>query len=192
MSIRITFLRHGKADTTLPDHRLHPLSEEGAEQARQRRKMLGNPKYDLVLHSALCRTTKTAMIVAGLEEGDETFVIKSLFREDSDPRIAAINKVFDELGHAPLEKYKERIKEELESLAVEMKADVWNWIVGAFCCGDQIRNVLIVGHGVFLPALCHAFTGRVSPYADDILGECEGYELEATDMRRVDLVRSLK
>ena len=192
MSLHITLLRHGKADKTLPDHRLHPLSEVGIAQAVNRRTKLDEPKYDLVLHSHLLRARQTALTVAGLDEGNETLEIKSLFPEDSDPRMAAVNELFDKLGYAPLSAYEAQARGSLDSIALEMKSDVWNAIARAFFRHDRIQNVLLVGHAVLLPALCQALTGQAAPFAADLLGECEGYELWATDLNTAGFVRSLK
>ncbi len=169
MSLHITFLRHGEADKSLPNHRLHPLSAKGREQAKERRAQLGNPQFDLVIHSPLLRTKQTACLVAGLEEDAQTIVVSDLFPQEEDPRTVVLNQAFEKLGHASLHRYYEEAGREMQSLGNDAAREIREAINQS-----NASNVLVVGHGMLLQVLCIAFTGKDNPFMDQVLNECQG------------------
>lgn len=174
---RITFLRHGQADKTLPDHRLHPLSDEGKRQAAERRVSLDNPVFDLVIHSPLIRTWETAQIVAGVSDRSKTLEFPILFPDDGDDCVKIMNQAFLKLGHASLRDY--YTLEEIPGVEQAIK----DWALAAkeelvpVIRHLDAYNMLIVGHGILLQALCRDFVGN--EYAklllDCVVGECEGF-----------------
>lgn len=178
MSLRITLLRHGKADKTLPNHRLHCLSKEGRCQATDRRAKLGNPMFDLVLHSQLLRTRETAQLVAGLDESALTTAIPDLFYEDEDPRGQVLERTFKKLGHTTLHEYYKEAREEMQSFAEAGRKAIIEEI-----SRSNATNVLVIGHGMLLQSLCVAFVGEDEPFMSRVLGECEGYCLTLEDGR---------
>lgn len=177
MSLRITLLRHGKADKTLPDHRLHCLSAEGRLQATDRRAKLGNPVFDLVMYSELLRTQETARLVAGVNaKAARKIEVPELFYKDEDPRAQVLEQAFEKLGHATLQQYYELAREEMRGLAAEAHRALTKEIG----CNNA-TNVLVIGHGVLLQAICIAFVGEDEPFISRVLGECEGYILTMED-----------
>ena len=178
MSLQITLLRHGRPDKSLPNHRLHTLSEEGRRQALERRAKLGNPEFDLVLHSELIRTRETASIIAGLDKSPATDVvcIPELFYKDEDSLGQVVERMFAKLGHTTLQKYYEEAREEMRSLA-----ETADRAIGTEIIRFNAHNVLVVGHGMLLQSACIARTGQDEPFMSRILGECEGYRLTLQD-----------
>lgn len=176
MRLKITMLRHGQADKALSDHRLHPLSAEGRRQATDRRASLVDPRFDLVLHSRLRRTEETARLVAGLDENAETIVVPELFYEEDDPRGKALNAAFEKLGHASLLKYYEVVGNEMRSLAEEARI-----ALAKVMESRKATNVLVIGHGMLLQAICTAITGLERLFMGRVLGECEGCVLIMED-----------
>jgi broad specificity phosphatase PhoE len=178
VSLQITLLRHGRPEKSLPNHRLHCLSEDGHLQAKECRVTLGNPTFDLVVHSELLRTRETARDVAGLDESATTIAIPDLFYLDEDPRGQVLEQVFKKLGHTPLHEYYKDARAELESLAQDAHRAILEEINRS-----NATNILVVGHGMLLQSICIAFTGENEPFMSRVLGECEGYRLTFEDGR---------
>ena len=178
MSLQITLLRHGRPDKSLPNHRLHPLSEEGHRQAQERRANLGNPKFDLVLHSELLRTRETARDVAGLDESAATIAIPEMFYLDEDPRGQVLDKTFKKLGHTTLHEYYKEARAEMQGMAEDARRAIMQEV-----SRSNATNVLTIGHGMLLQSICIAFTGKDEPFMSRVLGECEGYRLTLEDGR---------
>jgi broad specificity phosphatase PhoE len=178
VSLQITLLRHGRPDKSPPNNRLWCLSEDGHRQSQERRIMLGNPKFDLIVHSELLRTRETARDVAGLDESATAIAIPDLYYRDEDPRGQALEQAFVKLGHAPLHEYYKMAQAELESLA----QDAQHAILKEIDRRNAI-NVLVVGHGMLLQSICIAFTRENEPFMSQVLGECEGYRLTFEDGR---------
>jgi phosphohistidine phosphatase SixA len=190
MSYQITFLRHGKADRSVPNDRLRPLSTEGIQQARSRREMLNNPKYDLILHSSRRRTRETAILVAGLGADASTIEIPELFYENDSPDGKAFDLAFAQLGHVPLAEYLKLVKDELASFARRAWMQISMQIEQAVNSKANTR-FLVVGHGILTQATCVVVTGKEEPFADETLGECHGFEI-LVDTLPGRLIRSLR
>lgn len=174
MSLQITLIRHGRPDKSLPNHREHPLSEAGHEQAKARRANLGSPAFDLVLHSGLLRAEETACDVAGLPSGSVTVAVPELFYADTDPRALIVDDLFGQLGHVTLREYYEQGGgQALKSLARDARRAIIDPINQ-----NGASNVLVVGHGILTQGLCISLTGgNEPPFIDRVLGECQGYRL---------------
>ena len=178
MSLQITLLRHGRPDKSLPNHRLQCLSEEGHRQALDRRAKLGNPTFDLVLHSELLRTQETARMVANLDEASATVAIPELFYKDEDPRGQVLEQTFKKLGHTTLHEYYKEARAEMQGMALDAQHVIMEEIQRS-----NAKNILVVGHGMLLQSICIAFTGEDGPFMSRVLGECEGYRLTLEDGR---------
>ena len=185
MSLQITLIRHGKADKSLPNHREHPLSPEGCNQALNLRIKLGHPQFDLVCHSVLRRTKETAVIVS-----NSTFAsmieIPGLFYEEGDPREQAIEFAWERLGHGTLFQYFE-VESEIASLANEAKGAILGKIAET-----GAKNVLVVGHDLITTAICRSILGQDEPFLNFVCNETEGFRLTIDDEGQVTSVEILK
>lgn len=183
MSLRIECIRSAKTDKTLDDHRQHPLCEIGSEQARLRRLALGNPVYDLVIYSGLLRTEQTALIVSGKSDRTEFIAVPELFGDEQDPRIQTVKIAFETgLGHAPLKDYfrDDQLKADLLALAREASTE----LIGLLSNETYYASgrVLVVGHGILLPAIVMDFAKSEHPsLSERALDECEGYCVEVIE-----------
>lgn len=187
MSLRITFLRHGNADKNSADHRLHPLSEVGKKQAMARREALGLPNFDLVINSPLRRTKETAMIVAGLDQSAATIAVPALFPEKDHMYAPAMDKAFEKLGHAPLRDYWAIGAEK----AITFCALEAQGMIALIIDKTHSKNILIVGHGMLIQALCMMFAECNEPFMTRVLKECEGYRLTLADdgsLERIEII----
>lgn len=182
MSIKITLVRHGKADKTSSlNHRLHNLSEVGRAQARERREKLGNPQFDLVLHSILPRAQETARLVAGIDDETDTIEIPGLYMAENDPRELVIDKAFEKLGYASLELYLIEAEIAISSLVMESQAEIERAVRES-----GATDILIVGHAVLLQALGKSLTGMGLmgtglPFNTCSVGECGGFRFTIED-----------
>lgn len=171
----IVFLRHSKA-TPHKDDRKRVLSEEGIALAQERRLKLGNPKFDLVMHSDRFRTEQTARIIAGIGDDVPTVAVPQLMPQETDPWNAAVTAAWGKIGNAPLEKYLREVRLEMYVAAT----------IGAAALDYHLKsqvvypkNILVVGHAIFTPAICDA----MNEYRDrDVfmgnpLMECQGFEM---------------
>lgn len=169
----ITFVRHAKADPAKIDSQ-RMLSEKGREQAAALREKLGAPVFDLVLASSAQRTMSTAAIVAGCEEG-QVFPVDLMYPDPEKPEGKPLDKLFNELGYAPLTTYFTHLG---GYLVRQHGKEVWKLLQGMI--GDA-ENVLVVGHAVLLPAA--AFIGTewresIAYLISELnMGECEGFRL---------------
>ncbi|MBI2097742.1 MAG: phosphoglycerate mutase family protein [Candidatus Vogelbacteria bacterium] len=182
MALVITCLRHAHSEKTggFETHRSWQLSEEGRQCAARRREKLGNPTFDLVLHSPLIRARQTAFIVAGLWDSAENVVaVPELFDAATPEEQAVLDKMFEELGHAPLEKYHEHPNADT---LIEFAGRAWEAVIWKLRQKLPIgggNKILLVGHGVLLPAIVREWL--ISPnefnerMTNRILKECEGF-----------------
>lgn len=183
--ITITSLRHGNA--TLPHgmptdapNSARRLSWKGRMQALARREQLGNPEFDLILVSQEIRTAETAMVVAG--EGTNSapvVMLYELFTPHTGLIHDSLERLYGALVHSPLRAY---YRAENAQDVLNMKnfgEDGWDAIedqIDLFSDDINIRNVLVVGHGMYGVAMVHAKSPRMAEVLMDIpQGECEGF-----------------
>lgn len=171
----ITWLCHSKANPAPLDFD-RDLSEDGINLAVKRRKSLGDPQFDMVIHSNLERTRQTARIVANIPEEAPTIVVPQLRPVDGDSIGDAITRMYNQIGNASLDAYMSRVRNELTVMA-RMAALAIHHHVFYKPSYAKPRNVLVVGHAVMTSAVCYE-TGHhfdVSKLRSSVLGECEGY-----------------
>ena len=173
--ITLTCIRHAEADkSTSPDnHRKRLLSEAGINQAHVLRERLGNPEFDLVCHSILPRTEETARIVAGINDKVRTTTLRGLFYKEWERFAKPMDDFFDKLGNAPLSAY-DKAKAGRYTLSMAQTCVVQLLFVAV---SKRASNILVVGHGVILPAFCRHLCDTDEPFTSRPLGNCEGYQL---------------
>lgn len=171
----IIFLRHSKA-AAHEDDRKRVLSKEGVALAHERRAKLAYPTFDLVMHSDRFRTEQTARIVAGISDDVRTISIPQLMPAETDPWNAAVSAAWGKLGNAPLHQYLEEAGQ-----AMEVSSKIGEAAVRYHLGVQPVipKNVLIVGHAVFTPAICVAMVNAGVPHTilHTPLEECQGFEL---------------
>jgi broad specificity phosphatase PhoE len=174
--ITITLLRHSTADKSLPNHRLHPLSEAGVHKALERQAQLNWHAFDLILTSELIRTKETARLIGHSHGTGPTVTVPELFPAEEDPRGQVVDKVFAELGHTSLAKYYEKAAEEMKSLASDAGIAITKQILE-----HDAWDILIVGHGMLLQAIGIALTTKDEPFMTQVVGECQGFRITLQD-----------
>ncbi len=152
------------------------LSGKGQGQAELRRKILGNPKFDLILSSPAARAVQTALIVSDQPESTVQKMHQLCWTEGSD-FAKAIDAMFRELGYKPLADYR---KHPQGHLLDEQAGETWT-LFQAFPFSG--KSALITGHAVMSNALACQAIGGYDPsewryLSETSFGECEGVTLE--------------
>jgi len=155
-NLRITMIRHAKTDKVKPDanRRIVP---EGESQAKRRRGLMGNPKFDFVIGSPLERTWQTARIIAG-DENIPIVVIPALTINDDDEDVDVLNGVGDRIGYADLRTYWHQSSDAERIALINLGQRAWEAIVSAVIeevgkrhlRADDDFDVLILGHAILL------------------------------------------
>lgn len=175
----ITFLRHSKT-TANENDRKRVLSEEGVSLAQERRGKLGNPTFDLVIHSDRFRTEQTARIIAGISDDVPTITIPQLMPQETDPWNAAVSATWGKLGNTSLHQY---LVEAWEAMVVASTIGEAAVLYHMGVQPTMPNNILIVGHAIFTPAICYFMIDM--GVSETILGtpveECQGFELIIDD-----------
>lgn len=177
--MQLVVLRHAKAEQG-PDDALRPLSALGVEQARKRRRALGDPRFDIIAASSAARTISTAALVS---EVVESSVIKfdALYSDTTSEQGRVLDALFEKLLYAPCSAY---YAQEGGEVVREHGVAAWA-VVRDLLTKTIIRSMLVVGHAVLLPAMAQvACIGKpvlVEQLGELNLGECEGFELTLND-----------
>lgn len=151
------------------------LTEKGNEQARLRRKQLGNLIFDLCLISPAIRCLHTTHIL--LANCVETPIIEvpTLYFSPKAPNGKLMWQIFQEFLYKPLSEYlKSRAGEILLQNGVE-NGNAIKRIIAEH--SPTPRNVLIAGHAVTLQAAGSQFTSNIKVFNFNI-GEAEGFKIE--------------
>ncbi len=184
MSLSVTFLTHGTADNTRAgqDDDRRELSVVGAMKVRDRRRGLGNPKFQMVVHSPALRTEQTARILAGLDENARTIVVPELSLRGQNP--SAWEDIFtaiQALGRIPFRDY---LKSTSTAKALVEFGQRGNYalknVIGAVPDPTDRGNVLVIGHNILVQAICHEMCYNsidLERIQSSLLGDCEGFGL---------------
>lgn len=119
MARKITFVRHGQTDKVKPDSARH-LTDEGKAQAARRREALGNPRFDLGIHSPMDRAHQTLEIIAG--GPIMTKVVPQLLHDSGTNDGKLLDEAAEQLGYAPMKDYFEKTSLETQEAAQA----IWN------------------------------------------------------------------
>jgi broad specificity phosphatase PhoE len=177
--MRISFIRHGKANKPSPDQRDldRVLSEVGQGQAYALRGKLNGAKFDFVLSSPADRAVDTGVIVASVTK-ESIVIVPELYPNPHDGGVGtAIDNLFTmpHLGYCPVVNY---LNEEGGDVVTDWACSVWVSILENEIA-DNHAEVAIFGHAVCLPALGMAACGENQKLVEQIatinLGECEGF-----------------
>ncbi|MEA2715348.1 MAG: hypothetical protein QOG91_376, partial [Candidatus Parcubacteria bacterium] len=90
MSIALILLLPGQTEEKTPDRRKRALSAAGRLQAGYRRRELGSPAFDLVIHSSFAASRETALIISGFGEKAATVEVPELYFKQADPLTRAV------------------------------------------------------------------------------------------------------
>lgn len=156
MGRRITFLRN--ANTLVPAHR--PGTEEiitgiGLIQARDRRKLLGNPEFDLIITSTKPSTHETARIIAGVGVGQKFRPIElpGLLPLPAGPEYEALERLTARFAGDPLSAYYAGPQSDVGHMK-RFGARGWSAIESTILTLNA-RDVLVIGHSVYNVSMAH-------------------------------------
>jgi len=185
---KLKVFRHSKAPSIpgRPDSE-RILSQEGITLAKDRRTSLGSFRPDLVITSPFIRAVDTAIIVTGFP--DETIVRCPELIYDSDSEMGqALDRMYEELGNVPLERYWEHAEAGALASWANMAGTSLRQILSEH--GDP-ENVAVFGHGILSNAMLEAYLYHLRNHEyviqDDFaeligkpLKECEGFDIAIT------------
>jgi broad specificity phosphatase PhoE len=151
LSTRFRFLRHANADPGRIDAE-RPVSQLGKTQIERLRARTLSDNFDLLISSPTRRTRETSQLLLGEKASNmSAVVLTSLQRLDDAHEDQHITTMFEELEHA--------------SLATYFGHPLNRWLrVFGFRAANDIcqlthtlgaKSVLVVSHGVLLPAIIH-------------------------------------
>ena len=173
MARKITFVRHGQTDKVKPDSARH-LTDEGKAQAARRREALGNPRFDLGIHSPMDRAHQTLEIIAG--GPIMTKVVPQLLHDSGTNDGKLLDEAAEQLGYAPMKDYFEKTSLETQEALKRYGTSAWQAILKAVEDTKPDDSILIVGHAVLIPLT--VYTGVDEPFKPAVaqinLGECQG------------------
>lgn len=179
-----TCLRHSKAAPAKVD-RDRVLSAEGVDLARRRRVELGNPVFTHVVHSGYLRAEQTAGILAWKSQA-KVFAVPELWFAGPDID-GPLTEAYGKLGETgTTRQYMEIVGHILRPCARAAAMEVKLATGG----GMPSDNILIVGHGIFLPAVClELFLGAEELILDSAIAPCEGFRVEIGERAKVEIIR---
>lgn len=181
----LTFLRHGKADRAASDFD-RVLGEAGRDQAAECRMRLESPEFDVVFSSPAPRAIATAAIVSGKPES-AIFPINQMYPWPDTDDGAVIDRVFNDLGYAPLSAY----LSEPDGQVVSRYGNLV-WSVLRDTIGNVEGKVLVSGHAVLSPSIgvaaCNGHEGFAAKLREINLGECCGFQIIFDDWKPIGML----
>lgn len=183
MSLEVTFLTHGAPSAPYDDRqsdRTIELSAIGAFKARDRRRALGRPNFQMVLHLPALYAKQTAISVAGLEVDARTIEVPELALHGKDS--VDVHTAIMTLGNVP---YYEYLKSVATARAMAEFGRQGNYaiknIIGAVPSLEDKGKVLIIGKRILLQAICFEMcfhSADLRQIGECILENCEGFTLK--------------
>ena len=180
--VRLTFIRHGKTSPMEngKSDADRELSSEGKEQVLSRKKRLaaaGIKDFDLVLCSPLHRTLQTARIIMGTNGQVPPLAKVAELAVDTYQHSDLLTKMWEEIGSqsglSPFLHHQYGWALSYYSL--------WAWNkIGNLVRHSESSNVLVVGHGLLLPAIGHLAVGSLETKREFLtrpIREAEGFIL---------------
>jgi broad specificity phosphatase PhoE len=140
--------------------------------AVSRRRALGQQKFDVVFHSNKVRTRETGLVITNAEA---TLVeVPELWFSGSDEIDRTLDAVYARLGDtSSLRQYDALAGGTIDYCAQEAVSALMMKLHE-----HRYRNALIVGHTIFLQAICRKLTGCDDPFLDTLLEPCQGFRWE--------------
>ncbi len=199
MSLEVTFLTHSTVSAPFDDRQPNStieLSVTGEMKARDRRRALGRPRFQMVLHLPTLYAKQTATLIAGLDGSAKTIEV---------PELALQGKVTEDilmaimtLGRVPFREY---LKSVATAKALIEFGRQGNYavkkIIGEVPSPEDKGKVLIIGKNILLQAICYEMCFQQidrERINDSLLGECEGFGLSVNhenETRLLTIERSL-
>jgi broad specificity phosphatase PhoE len=187
--MRITFIRHGKADKAKRDIE-RPLSEVGRNQAEALHARLNavgaryDTEFDHVISSPAPRAYDTAAIVTGWEK-NKIARLETLYPDPTDCDLGSrLDVLFNKphLGYCPPIRY---LNEVGGSVCVEWAVYAQQELEAELSKFSTAKNVAIFGHAVCLQLLAMQLAKTrdqcVLALAQMQLSECEGFVMKFDD-----------
>jgi len=151
------------------------LTAKGRQQARRRKRQLGNPVFDLCVVSPPKRCKQTAEILLG-DSQIEMIEVPTLYPAPEGEAGKLMWEVFRELLYAPLSVYLESKIGEVMVENGKVNAEAIRRIIANYPAEPQ--RILIVDHAVTLQATGQNFTIERWPFSRSV-GEVEGFMIDA-------------
>lgn len=180
---RLVFVRHANTDKATPDE-ARQLTDIGRQQAFRTGQKTGRI-FSKVITSSVLRTQQTARLIASDDDLSLTS-LDILYRTPGDVDWAILNKMFAELGNAPLSAY--HLREDWHVLQEFGKAAA-EAILAEVADLENGSDILIVSHAVLTPAFVHELFAGANPAEqsvrdtvyETVLGECGFIEVTIGD-----------
>lgn len=173
--MKIRCLRHaqtGKAEIDFD----RVLTPQGQAQAKRRREALGHVNWSAVVYSSALRAHQTAEILATPLHGVHHEETEALYLPEHDPWQVLLDAAKRIKGNS-LRSYLDDSPAVFRSLH-DHAEQAWETIQHMLILDDH--DVLIVGHNVLLQAMAYFKNEKACAcLVDAIIGECEGFVLEA-------------
>jgi len=180
---RLVFVRHANTDKATPDE-ARQLTETGRHQAFKTGQKTGRI-FSKVITSSVPRTQQTARLIAS--DDDLTLTpLDILYRTPGDEAWTILNKMFAELGNAPLSAYHAHeywhVLQEFGKVAAEA-------ILAEVADLENGSDILVVSHAVLTPAFVYELFAGANPAEQNVrdtvyetvLGECGFIEVTIGD-----------
>lgn len=162
--MKIIYFRHGHAAEAdkYDDGRL--LSEQGVQDAKNVRKLLGNPKFDLAIVSSMTRTRQTMRIVGDIDYEGDMRVVEDLFYAPTAEDAKLLDDAYQAIGNKSHLTYMDENDEVYFALnrhGNNAEGQILDLIIHHL--GDVSKDdvtIGIAGHAVFGPAMMLALCNR--------------------------------
>lgn len=184
----VTFIRHSIAGKPAKGEgdRERTLTRKGIALAKRRRDSLADlGPFDLAIASNRVRTQQTARIVVASDA--QMIVNRLLFEQPNGRDENLMSDWYARMGNQTLRRYiKEGSRREVGVLHI-FAARGWDIIAREVRKNPPAKNVLVVNHGLYAPAIIQAACGtrHYRCLLDRVWSECDGVTLRLRDERVV-------
>jgi len=145
--VKVVIARHGKTGKAAVDA-ARMLVETGKEDCIAASNLLSEITFQTAISSTAVRAIETTWLLLGNTPPREIITLKELYEHPDEDGRARCDKLFVELGYAPLSKYLEK---EDGKILLEIGKNGKNAVQNAI--GPFYENTLIVSHAVIVNAL---------------------------------------